>query len=86
MLEPTADSVQVMPGQTLYHLTVKKLGKYNKEVLEEIRKLNPGLGDPDYIQAGQKIRIPSPPAGSTSPQGGAKKSRSAVSEAVAQNE
>ena len=75
-----------MPGQTLYHLTVKKLGKYNKEVLEEIRKLNPGLGDPDYIQAGRKIRIPSTPSGSTGPQGGVKESHSAVSEAVAQNE
>jgi len=63
VLEPAADSVQVMPGQTLYHITVKKLGTYNKNVLEEIRELNPWLGDPDHIQAGRKIRIPSAPSG-----------------------
>jgi general secretion pathway protein A len=54
-VDPAPDSVQVMPGQTLYQISVKKLGTYNNAVLEEIRGLNPWLSDPDHIQPGQKI-------------------------------
>jgi general secretion pathway protein A len=57
--DPSPDSVRVMPGQTLYQISVKKLGTYNGAILEEIRGLNPWLSDPDHIQPGQKIRIPS---------------------------
>jgi hypothetical protein len=48
-----------MPGQTLHLISVKYFRKYNREILEEIHELNPWLIDPDYIQSGREIRIPS---------------------------
>jgi len=48
----------VKPGQTLYEISVNKVGKYNDKVLEQLQDLNPWLSDPDRIQPGQKIRIP----------------------------
>jgi general secretion pathway protein A len=53
------EDVRVKPGQTLYQISVDKLGKYDGKVLEELRGLNPGLDNPDLIRTGQKIRIPS---------------------------
>lgn len=55
---PGSDSVRVMPGQTLYEISVANLGEYNGKVLRELRKLNPWLIDPDYVQAGLKLKIP----------------------------
>jgi len=59
---PTAElasqDVRVKPGQTLYQISVDKLGKYDKNVLQELQNLNPGLNDPDRIHPGQKIRVP----------------------------
>ncbi len=52
-------SIIVMPGQTLYRISVKYFSKYNREIFEEIHELNPGLINPDYIQSGREIRIPS---------------------------
>jgi type II secretory pathway predicted ATPase ExeA len=52
-------SIIVMPGQTLYQLSVKYFSKYNREIFEEIHELNPSLINPDYIQSGHEIRIPS---------------------------
>jgi general secretion pathway protein A len=52
------DDVRVMPGQTLYQISVSKLGKYDDQVLEQLRGLNPSLKDPDHILSGQKLRIP----------------------------
>ena len=52
-------SIIVMPGQTLYQISVKYFSKYNREILEEIRELNPSLTNPDHIQSGHEIRIPS---------------------------
>jgi general secretion pathway protein A len=53
------DSIRVMPGQTLTQISIERYGKYNGEVLEDLRGLNPWLSDPDRIQSGQKIRISS---------------------------
>jgi LysM repeat protein len=55
---PNFDSVRVMPGQTLYAISLANLGGYNGKVLQELRKLNPRLNDPDYLQAGQELKIP----------------------------
>jgi general secretion pathway protein A len=76
--DPSPDSVRVMPGQTLYQISVKKLGTYNVAILEEIRGLNPWLSDPDHIQPGQKIRIPSTTAVPTDAQRAAEQAPSAA--------
>jgi type II secretory pathway predicted ATPase ExeA len=52
-------SIIVMPGQTLFQISVKYFRKYNREILEEIHELNPSLTNPDYIRSGREIRIPS---------------------------
>jgi hypothetical protein len=52
-------SIIVMPGQTLHRISVKYFRKYNQGIFEEIHELNPWLIDPDYIQSGREIRIPS---------------------------
>jgi len=52
-------SIIVMPGQTLYRISFKYFRKYNREIFEEIHELNPSLVNPDYIQSGREIRIPS---------------------------
>lgn len=51
-------SVIVMPGQTLYQISVKYFGKYNSDIFEEIRDLNPWLINPNHINSGSEIRIP----------------------------
>jgi len=51
-------SVIVMPGQTLYQISVKYFGKYNSDIFEKIRDLNPWLINPNRINSGSEIRIP----------------------------
>jgi general secretion pathway protein A len=58
-VKQTTEDVRVKPGQTLYQISLNKLGKYDGKVLEELRGLNPSLSNPDRIRTGQKIRIPS---------------------------
>ena len=43
----------------LYRVSVKYYSKYNRKIFEEIHELNPSLVNPDYIQSGREIRIPS---------------------------
>jgi general secretion pathway protein A len=62
------ESVKVMQGQTLYEISRQKMGKYNPAVLHEIRGLNPWMNDPNHIQPGQKILIPSATTTSTDSQ------------------
>jgi type II secretory pathway predicted ATPase ExeA len=52
-------SVRILRGETLNRISVENLGRYDMQILEEIRSLNPGLSDPDRIRAGQQIVIPS---------------------------
>jgi general secretion pathway protein A len=66
--EQLSEDVRVKPGQTLYQISVEKLGKYNGKVLEEFQNLNPGLSDPDRIHPGQKIRVPAATSISTETQ------------------
>jgi hypothetical protein len=51
-------TVSVTPGKTLLGICVDSFGKCNQELMQEIRKLNPGLNNPDHIESGQKIRLP----------------------------
>lgn len=54
-----ASSIQVMPGETLYRISVKNLGRYDHDILNQIRELNPWISDPDRIRSGRQILIPS---------------------------
>jgi general secretion pathway protein A len=77
--EQTSEDVRVMPGQTLYQISVKKLGKYDDQVLEKLRGLNPGLKDPDLILSGQKLRIPAVTPPTTDTQRAAEQASNAAS-------
>jgi type II secretory pathway predicted ATPase ExeA len=55
---PRRDLVVVEPHQTLTDISNLYLGEYNAAVLARLRELNPGLGDPDHLEVGQKIRLP----------------------------
>lgn len=55
----TTSSVQVLPGETLYRISVKKLGRYDHDILNQLRGLNPWINDPNRIRSGRQILIPS---------------------------
>ena len=48
----------IQPHDTLRDLCVSSLGRYDKVVLSEVRKLNPDLKNPDRLDVGQEIRLP----------------------------
>jgi type II secretory pathway predicted ATPase ExeA len=48
----------VQPNDTLRDLCVSTVGRYDSTVLSKIRELNPGLKNPDHLDAGQEIRLP----------------------------
>jgi general secretion pathway protein A len=77
-LEQASEDVQVKPGQTLYQISVKNLGKYNGKVLSQLQDLNPWLSDPDRIHPGQKIRVPTAAANSTETQRAAQQASNAA--------
>lgn len=52
----------VRPNDTLSSLSVRFAGRYDAAVLAEIRELNEDLWDPDYIEVGQRLRLPRPPS------------------------
>lgn len=58
----------VQPHDTIAALCVAMLGRYDANILQEIRALNPGLKDLDHLEAGQKIRLPQSPATEASKQ------------------
>ena len=54
-------TVAAGPQQTIKDLSLRYLGRFDSELSEKIRSLNPGLKDADHLEAGQLIRIPLPP-------------------------
>ena len=48
----------IQPKDTLRDLCMSMLGRYDSNVLSEIRKLNPTLKNPDLLDVGQEIRLP----------------------------
>jgi hypothetical protein len=50
--------VEVMPGQTLWHITLDHFGRSDKNLVEEVRALNPRITDPNHIEPGQRIVLP----------------------------
>lgn len=48
----------IQPNDTLHDLCVSTIGRYDREAIKEIRKLNPSLGDLNHLEVGQQIRFP----------------------------
>jgi type II secretory pathway predicted ATPase ExeA len=60
-MEPSSDAVKtvtVKPGETLFAICLATFGRCDTELLQNLRRLNSGLGNPDHIEVGQQIRIP----------------------------
>jgi general secretion pathway protein A len=55
---PLPGSALVSSGQTIYGISRATFGRYDEEVLSEIKRLNPWLIDPKRIPAGQRILLP----------------------------
>jgi general secretion pathway protein A len=59
---PSNDSetikVVVQSGETLRQIAFRTLGHDSGKLVEQIRRLNPTLTDPDHIVVGQEIRLP----------------------------
>jgi type II secretory pathway predicted ATPase ExeA len=51
-------SVQIGPRETLYGICIRYFGRYDGKLLQEMKALNPGLGDPKRIRAGRTVRLP----------------------------
>jgi general secretion pathway protein A len=54
----TFRTVSIVRNETLFGISMENYGRYDEQIVEVIRQLNPGLIDPDHIKAGQKLRIP----------------------------
>jgi hypothetical protein len=54
--------ITVEVHQTLIDIAMQYLGAYNEDVLNQIRALNPGIVNPNHIEAGQTIWLPASPA------------------------
>lgn len=52
--------ITVEPNQRLQDIAVQYLGGFDIRRLHQIQALNPGLTDPNFILAGQKLRLPGP--------------------------
>jgi LysM repeat protein len=50
--------VEVKPGQTLRQISLCYFGRYDGNMVEEIRALNPRITDPNHIKTGQQIVLP----------------------------
>jgi type II secretory pathway predicted ATPase ExeA len=55
------NTVIVQPGETLRHIILRHMGKYNGGTIERIRELNPAITNFDEIETGQVIRLPRVP-------------------------
>lgn len=51
-------SVTVAYGETLSGICRRRLGSDSPATLATVRRMNPGLDDPDYVEAGEVIRLP----------------------------
>jgi phage tail protein X len=48
----------VQPRDTIRDLCMSTFGRYDVGILAKIRKLNPGLKNPNVLEVGQEIRLP----------------------------
>jgi general secretion pathway protein A len=51
-------TIQVVRNETLFGISMENYGRYDQQIVDVIRQMNPWLEDPDHIRAGQKLRIP----------------------------
>jgi hypothetical protein len=51
--------IVVAPGLTLYQICAETLGTCHLRELNEIRRLNPWLTNPDHLESGWELRLPS---------------------------
>ena len=51
-------TVVVQSGETLRQIALRTVGHYSGKLIEQVRKLNPTMTDPNHIEAGQEIRLP----------------------------
>ena len=51
-------TLKVVRNQTLRKICLRRLGRYDPKLLDEIHALNPDLDNPDFILAGQELRLP----------------------------
>ncbi len=54
-------TIVVKPHETLRHICLRYLGRFDSRVLREILELNPQLTDPNRIGVGERIRLPRMP-------------------------
>jgi len=52
-------SVRIRPNETLYGICIRYFGRYDGKMLQKMKTLNPGLGDPKRIYVGRTVRLPS---------------------------
>jgi general secretion pathway protein A len=60
MSTPQPELIRVGNGETLYHICITNLGRYDEQVVKLIRELNPQLENPRHLKIGQQLRLPSP--------------------------
>jgi hypothetical protein len=53
-------TVAATPGQTIEDISRSYGGRFDAQLLQQIRALNPGMKDPNHLSAGQLIRLPLP--------------------------
>jgi LysM repeat protein len=51
-------TIQVVRNETLFGISIENYGRYDQQIVDVIRQMNPWLNDPDHIRAGQQLRIP----------------------------
>jgi LysM repeat protein len=51
-------TIQVVRNETLFGISMENYGRYDQQIVDVIRQMNPWLNDPDHIRAGQTLRIP----------------------------
>jgi general secretion pathway protein A len=51
-------TISVVRNETLFGISIENYGRYDQQIVDVIRQMNPGLEDPNHIKAGQKLRIP----------------------------
>jgi type II secretory pathway predicted ATPase ExeA len=53
-------TVAAMAGQTIQDISLSYTGRFDAQLLQQIRALNPEMKDPNHLSAGQLIRLPLP--------------------------
>jgi hypothetical protein len=51
-------TVMASRTETIKDISIRYIGDFDQDLLDEIRSLNPTLKDPDHLEDGQLIRIP----------------------------